>query len=145
MNLGLEGKIALVTGAGRDIGREIALTLAREGAAVAVNYLKSKSAAEGTAEEIRAAGGRALAVGADIADYAAVQAMVERVSSSCRRRPRSGERKSTSGSTACSTAATPSRPGWSSARAAASSTSSATRHAWDRGSSPSLSPRAVGY
>jgi phosphoglycerate dehydrogenase-like enzyme len=59
MKLGLEGKVALVTGAGRDIGREIALTLAAEGAAVAVNYLKSKSAAEATAEEIRAAGGRA--------------------------------------------------------------------------------------
>ena len=79
MNLGLEGKVALVTGAGRDIGREIALTLGREGAAVAVNYLKSRSAAEATAAEIRSAGGRALAVGADISDYAAVQAMVERV------------------------------------------------------------------
>jgi NAD(P)-dependent dehydrogenase (short-subunit alcohol dehydrogenase family) len=79
MNLGLEGKVALVTGAGRDIGREIALVLGREGAAVAVNYLKSEGAAEATAAEIRAAGGRALAVGADIGDYAAVQGMVERV------------------------------------------------------------------
>jgi NAD(P)-dependent dehydrogenase (short-subunit alcohol dehydrogenase family) len=79
MNLGLGGKVALVTGAGRDIGREIALALGREGAAVAVNYLKSKEAAEATAADIRAVGGRALAVGADIADYAAVQRMVERV------------------------------------------------------------------
>ena len=53
--------------------------LGREGAAVAVNYLKSEGAAEATAAEIRAAGGRALAVGADIGDYAAVQGMVERV------------------------------------------------------------------
>ena len=53
MKLGLEGKVALVTGAGRDIGREIALTLAAEGAVVAVNYLKSKIAAEATAEERR--------------------------------------------------------------------------------------------
>ena len=73
MNLGLEGKVALVTGAGWDIGREIALVLAREGA--------SRSVAEATAAEIRAAGGRALAVGADIGDYAAVQGMVERVKS----------------------------------------------------------------
>jgi len=56
MNLGLEGKVALVTGAGRDVGREIALRLGREGAAVAVNYLRSQSAAEATAAEIRSAG-----------------------------------------------------------------------------------------
>jgi NAD(P)-dependent dehydrogenase (short-subunit alcohol dehydrogenase family) len=79
MNLGLEGKVALVTGAARDIGREIALRLGREGAAVAVNYATSRAAAEATAGEIRAAGGRALAVPADVADYAAVARMVERV------------------------------------------------------------------
>ena len=79
MKLGLEGKVALVTGAGRDIGREIALTLGREGAAVAVNYMSSKDAAEKTAADIRAAGGRALTVEADVTDYAAVQRMVERV------------------------------------------------------------------
>ncbi len=79
MKLGLEGKVAVVTGAGRDIGREIALTLGREGAAVAVNYMSSKDAAEATAADIRAAGGRALAVEADVTEYAAVQRMVERV------------------------------------------------------------------
>ena len=79
MKLGFEGKVAVVTGAGRDIGREIALTLGREGAAVAVNYMSSKDAAEKTAAEIRAAGGRALAVEADVTEYAAVQRMVERV------------------------------------------------------------------
>ena len=47
MDLGLKGKIALVTGGARDIGREIALTLAHEGAAVAVNYRNSKAEAEG--------------------------------------------------------------------------------------------------
>jgi NAD(P)-dependent dehydrogenase (short-subunit alcohol dehydrogenase family) len=79
MDLGLRDKVALVTGAARDIGREIATVLAREGAAVAVNYSKSKDAAEATAAAIRAAGGRALAVEADVADYAAVRRMVERV------------------------------------------------------------------
>jgi 2-hydroxycyclohexanecarboxyl-CoA dehydrogenase len=79
MDLGLQGKVALVTGAGRDIGREIATVLAREGAAVAVNYSRSKDAAEATAEAIRAAGGRALAVEADVADYAAVQRMIGRI------------------------------------------------------------------
>ena len=79
MNLGLAGKVALVTGAGRDIGREIALALGREGAAVAVNYSKSRDAAEATAEEIREAGGRALAVEADVTDEGAVRRMVERV------------------------------------------------------------------
>ena len=79
MNLGLAGKVALVTGAGRDIGREIALVLGREGAAVAVNYATSRDAAEATASEIRSAGGRAIAVGADVTDYAAVGRMVERI------------------------------------------------------------------
>jgi NAD(P)-dependent dehydrogenase (short-subunit alcohol dehydrogenase family) len=79
MDLGLRGRVALVTGGARDIGREIALRLGREGAAVAVNYATSQDAAEATAAEIRAAGGRALAVGADVADPAAVRRMVERV------------------------------------------------------------------
>src|SRR4029453_9175736 len=79
MNLGLAGKVALVTGAGRDIGREIALVLGREGAAVAVNYVRSKDAAEATASAIRSAGGGAIAVEADVTDYAAVGRMVERI------------------------------------------------------------------
>lgn len=79
MDLGLRGKVALVTGAGRDIGREIALVLGREGAAVAVNYARSKDEAEATAAEIRRGGGRALAVAADVADYAAVARMAEQV------------------------------------------------------------------
>jgi len=53
--------------------------LGREGAAVAVNYAKSQDAAEATAAEIRQGGGRALAVPADVTDYAAVRRMAERV------------------------------------------------------------------
>ena len=79
MNLGLAGKVALVTGAGRDIGREIALVLGREGAAVAVNYAKSRDEAEAAAAEIRQGGSRAVAIDADVTDYAAVRRMAERV------------------------------------------------------------------
>ena len=79
MNLGLAGKVALVTGAGRDIGREIALVLGREGAAVAVNYAKSRDEAEAAAAEIRQGGSRAVAIEADVTDYAAVRRMAERV------------------------------------------------------------------
>jgi NAD(P)-dependent dehydrogenase (short-subunit alcohol dehydrogenase family) len=79
MDLGLAGKVALVTGGARDVGREIALTLAREGAAVAVNYKSSEAAADATAAEIRASGGEAAAFQADIADRSAVNAMVDAV------------------------------------------------------------------
>ncbi|MGH7907823.1 MAG: SDR family NAD(P)-dependent oxidoreductase [Candidatus Binataceae bacterium] len=79
MNLGLAGKTALVTGGGRDIGREISLTLAREGAAVAINYFHSGAEAEKTAAEIADSGGRAQAFAADAADYGAVKAMHEEI------------------------------------------------------------------
>ena len=58
----LNGKVALVTGASRGIGKAIALTLAKYGADVAVNYNGSKERAEETAEEIRAMGRQALLV-----------------------------------------------------------------------------------
>jgi len=58
VNLGLAGKVALVTGGARDVGREIALTLAREGAAVAVNYMHSKAEADGLVAEIAGMGDR---------------------------------------------------------------------------------------
>jgi len=74
--LALNGRVALVTGAARDVGREIALTLAAEGAAVAVNYRSSGPAAEALVCEIAAKGGKAKAYQADVADFAAVQAMV---------------------------------------------------------------------
>ena len=79
MDLGLSGRVALVTGGARDVGREIARTLAREGAAVAVNYRSSKAEADETVGEIREGGGRAAAYQADITDRAAVIAMVEAV------------------------------------------------------------------
>ena len=62
----LKGKTALVTGAGRGIGRAIALTLAGYGADVAVNYSGSREKAEETAEEIRAMGRKAVLIQADI-------------------------------------------------------------------------------
>jgi NAD(P)-dependent dehydrogenase (short-subunit alcohol dehydrogenase family) len=76
MDLGLRGKVALVTGAASGVGREIALTLAAEGASVAVNYRSSANEAESIAAEIKAMGGSAKAYQADVADFAAVQAMV---------------------------------------------------------------------
>ena len=76
MDLGLNGKVALVTGAGRGVGREIALTLAREGASVAINYRSSAKDADALAAEIAAAGGKAKAYRADVADFAAVTAMI---------------------------------------------------------------------
>jgi NAD(P)-dependent dehydrogenase (short-subunit alcohol dehydrogenase family) len=79
MDLKLAGRVALVTGATSGVGREIALTLAAEGASVAVNYRASADAAQALVGEITAKGGRAIAASADVADFAAVKAMVEQV------------------------------------------------------------------
>ena len=67
----LAGRVALITGASRGIGRAIAMELAREGVDVAVNYRKQAAAAEETAAEIRALGRRAVIVHTDISDAAA--------------------------------------------------------------------------
>ena len=75
MDLGLKGKVALVTGAARDVGGEIARTLGAEGATVAVNYMSSADEAEAVVNEIVATGGKAKAYKADVADFAAVKAM----------------------------------------------------------------------
>ena len=68
-----------MTGASRGIGRAIALRLAREGAAVGINYRERASAAESLAAEIQAAGGRALPLAADLGDGRVVRAMVGKV------------------------------------------------------------------
>jgi NAD(P)-dependent dehydrogenase (short-subunit alcohol dehydrogenase family) len=75
----MKGQTALVTGASRGLGRAIALRLAREGAAVAINYITRADLAEAVAEEIRAAGGRAITVCADVGDPEQDRNMVERV------------------------------------------------------------------
>lgn len=75
----LAGKVALVTGAGVNIGRATALELAAAGAAVAVNTRASREAAEAVVNEIRTAGGQAEAYLADVADAVQVQQMVDGV------------------------------------------------------------------
>ena len=75
----LDGKTALVTGASRGIGRAIAIRLASEGAAVAINYAGNVKAAEEVKAVIEAAGGRAMLVQADVADSTAVDAMIKAV------------------------------------------------------------------
>lgn len=74
----LQGKSALVTGAASGIGKEIALAYAREGARVAIADLRL-DAAEGTAEQIRAAGGEALGIAMDVTDEQQVDAGVAAV------------------------------------------------------------------
>jgi 3-oxoacyl-[acyl-carrier protein] reductase len=78
MDLGIAGKVALVTGGARNLGRADALRLAEEGCRVAVVDL-NREGAEETAAEVRKRGGQALGVECDIADRAAVKAAVERV------------------------------------------------------------------
>lgn len=75
----LEGKVAVITGASRGIGRAVALRFAREGARVAVNYSRSRQEADDVVTEIRKDGGEALAVQADVSVKSDVQKMIERV------------------------------------------------------------------
>ncbi len=85
MSINFKGKVAIVTGAGGGLGRQHALALAARGAKVVVNDLGgtrdglggSVSAAQAVVDEIKALGGEAIANGASVTDYAAVQAMVQ--------------------------------------------------------------------
>ena len=72
-------QVALVTGSSRGIGRAIAAQLAREGYAVCINYIEQRQAAESLAAELQAEGCQAIALQADVADRAAVNAMVAEI------------------------------------------------------------------
>lgn len=75
----LTDKVAIVTGASRGIGRQIAMTLAQEGAYVIVNYNGSKEAAEAVVETIKAAGGQAEIWQCSVADFVAVEEMIKSI------------------------------------------------------------------
>src|SRR6188474_723057 len=73
----LAGKVAVVTGAGRNIGRAIALALAEGGASVVINARANRGEAEAVAREIESSGGKAIAHIGDVADAGSVQAMAD--------------------------------------------------------------------
>ena len=79
MDLALRDQVVLVTGAGQGLGRSIGLAFAREGAHVAFHYHSSAQGAEAAANEAQAPGVKAIAVGADLRDDAAVRDAVESV------------------------------------------------------------------
>jgi 3-oxoacyl-[acyl-carrier protein] reductase len=72
----LQGKVAIVTGASRGIGRAIAIALATEGAKIAINYASASTAADEVVKEIVAAGGEAIAIGADVSKSDQVDTLI---------------------------------------------------------------------
>jgi 3-oxoacyl-[acyl-carrier protein] reductase len=77
MDQTFNGKVALVTGAGKNIGRSIALDLARRGASLVINGRRDRSAIDAVVAEINAAGGQAIGCLADVSDPQAVQRMID--------------------------------------------------------------------
>ena len=76
MHIDLTGKVAIVTGGGRDIGKAVALGLAESGAAVAIHYRSSKEEAEASVTSIAQGGGRAVAIQADVTRMTDVERLV---------------------------------------------------------------------
>jgi len=81
--MNLEGKVALVTGASRGIGRAIAAELAREGAQVVINYSRDADGAQAGLAEIQAAGGRGCVMQADVSDYKAAESLIKATIDTC--------------------------------------------------------------
>ena len=81
----LNGKLAVVTGASRGIGRQIAISMAKEGAVVIVNYNGSAAKAEDVVREITEAGGQAEAVQCNVSDYSAAEAFLKDIISRYKR------------------------------------------------------------
>ncbi len=79
LNLSLQGKVALVTGGSRGIGRAIAVRLAQAGADVAINYLRQRTAADETVKMIEEQGARALAIRANVGEHENIHHMVDQI------------------------------------------------------------------
>ena len=77
--MSIDGKVALITGGSRGIGRAIALRLAKEGTRVAINYKANEEAAQWVVDAVAEMGGEAMAVAADVSQSAGVEAMVKQI------------------------------------------------------------------